>query len=93
MKDRHVITNTIRENYISASVSFENPPSQAERKQEIKHEHKKKKKSSDRREVQKRAMIFPCNTHNPSEAEDERKRTKKSKRTQLNREEKQNLRL
>jgi tRNA nucleotidyltransferase/poly(A) polymerase len=47
------------------------------------HEHKKwkKKKSSERREVQKRAMIFPCKPHhNPSEAEDERKRTKKSKR-------------
>jgi hypothetical protein len=44
MKDRHVIiTNTIRENYISVSVSFENPPSQAEQKQEFQHKQKKKK--------------------------------------------------
>jgi hypothetical protein len=39
MKDRHV-TNTIRENYVTVSVSFENYPSQAEQKQEIQHEHK-----------------------------------------------------
>jgi hypothetical protein len=43
---------------------------------------RKKKKSSDRREVQKRAMIFPCNPRNPSEAEDE-KENKEEQETQI----------
>jgi len=47
MKDRHVIiTNTIRENYISVSVSvsFETPPTQKKKKKKNQHEKKKKKK-------------------------------------------------
>jgi hypothetical protein len=54
MKERHV-TNTIREKYVSVSVSFENCPSEAEQKQEIQHEDKKRKKAAATEEKYKNA--------------------------------------
>jgi hypothetical protein len=52
MRERHV-ANTIREKHVS--VSFENGPFEAEQKQEIQHEDKKRKKAAATEEKDKNA--------------------------------------